>query len=150
MFIRAQFSSQAARFTDFTITIILAKVFGLYYVWATLIGSICGGIVNCIVNYKWTFKSTDCKKTHVFFKYVLVWIGSILLNTWGTYAMTETISKSPWVQNLLKHYIDDVFVFSKVVVSIIVGFFWNYNMQRVFVYRNRNIKGLVNRIKIKK
>ena len=64
--------------------------------------------------------------------------------------MTETISKSPWVQNLLKHYIDDVFVFSKVVVSIIVGFFWNYNMQRVFVYRNRNIKGLVNRIKIKK
>ena len=83
MFMRAQFSSQVASATDFLVTILLVKLFGIYYVYATFTGSICGGIVNCIINYKWTFKTKDCKKRHVMIKYLLVWIGSILLNTWG-------------------------------------------------------------------
>ena len=111
-----------------------------YYVYATFTGSVCGGIVNCIINYKWTFKSKECKKRHVIVKYLLVWIGSILLNTWGIYFMTETISRNPWVQETLKHYIDDLFVFSKIVVSLLVGFLWNYNMQRIFVYKNCRIR----------
>ena len=93
MFMRAQFSSQIASATDFLVTILLVKLFGIYYVYATFTGSVCGGIVNCIINYKWTFKSKECKKRHVMVKYLLVWIGSILLNTWGIYFMTETISR---------------------------------------------------------
>ena len=89
---------------------------------------------------QWTFKSKECKKRHVIVKYLLVWIGSILLNTWGIYFMTETISRNPWVQETLKHYIDDLFVFSKIVVSLLVGFLWNYNMQRIFVYKNCRIR----------
>lgn len=87
MFIRAQFSSQVASTTDFLVTILLVKLFRVYYVYATFTGSVCGGIVNCIINYKWTFKSKECKKRHVIVKYLLVWIGSILLNTWGIYFM---------------------------------------------------------------
>ena len=101
MFIRAQFSSQVASATDFLVTILLVKLFGVYYVYATFTGSVCGGIVNCIINYKWTFKSKECKKRHVIVKYLLVWIGSILLHTWGIYFMTETISRNPWVQETL-------------------------------------------------
>ena len=78
MFIRAQFSSQVASATDFLVTILLVKLFRIYYVYATFTGSVCGGIVNCIINYKWTFKSKECKKRHVIVKYLLVWIGSIL------------------------------------------------------------------------
>ena len=74
MFIRAQFSSQVASTTDFLVTILLVKLFGVYYVYATFTGSVCGGIVNCIINYKWTFKSKECKKRHVIVKYLLVWI----------------------------------------------------------------------------
>ncbi len=125
MFIRAQFSSQIASATDFLVTILLVKLFGVYYVYATFTGSVCGGIVNCVINYKWTFKSKECKKRHVMVKYF----------------MTETISRNPWVQETLKHYIDDLFVFSKIVVSLLVGFLWNYNMQRVFVYKNCRIRG---------
>ena len=149
MFIRAQFSSQIASATDFLVTILLVKLFGIYYVYATFTGSVCGGIVKCIINYKWTFKSKECKKRHVMVKYLLVWIGSILLNTWGIYFMTETISKNPWVQETLKHYIDDLFVFSKIVVSLLVGFLWNYNMQRVFVYKNCRIRGRFQRVNSK-
>lgn len=141
MFIRAQFSSQIASLTDFLVTIILAKIFGMYYVYATFTGSVCGGIVNCIVNYKWTFHSKECKKRNVFGKYLLVWMGSILLNTWGTYFMTETVTKNIWVRETLKYYTDDLFVFSKIVVSLLVGFLWNYNLQRIFVYRNCDFKG---------
>lgn len=140
MFIRAQFSSQIASATDFLVTILLAKIFSLYYVYATLTGSVCGGIVNCFVNYKWTFKNREGKKSHIIVKYISVWIGSILLNTWGIYLMTESLAKSPWIQEILSHYFDDLFLLSKIVVSLLVGFGWNYNMQRIFVYRNYDIK----------
>lgn len=140
MFLRAQFSSQIASITDFLTTIFLAKFTSLYYVYATFLGSVCGGIVNCIVNYKWTFKSTECNKLHITIKYILVWVGSILLNTWGTYLLTEALGKIPWVKDTLSNYFGNYFLFSKVVVSLLVGFLWNYNMQRVFVYRSHNIK----------
>lgn len=145
MFIRAQFSSQVASAVDFLITILLANLWDIYYVYATFTGSICGGIVNCIINYKWTFKTKDCKKQYVIIKYIVVWIGSILLNTWGIYFMTEAISQNPWVQDKLNPFIDNLFVFSKIVVSLIVGFTWNYNMQRVFVYKNCRIRGRFHR-----
>ncbi|MDH6307500.1 putative flippase GtrA [Dysgonomonas sp. PFB1-18] len=140
MFLRAQFSSQLASITDFSVTIVLAKVFSLYYVYATFLGSVCGGIVNCIINYKWTFKAQDSKKRHVAIKYLTVWTGSIIFNTSGTYLVTELLGRFTWLRDLLGHLFDDVFIVSKVFVSLIVGFVWNYNMQRLFVYRNRDFK----------
>ena len=148
MFIRAQFSSQIASAVDFLITILLVKLFHIYYVYATFTGSVCGGIVNCIINYKWTFKTKDCKKQYVILKSLFVWVGSILFNTWGIYIMTEAIRRNPWVQETLNPYIDDLFVFSKIVVSLFVGFTWNYNMQRVFVYKNCRIRGRFQRKKL--
>lgn len=140
MFLRAQFSSQISSLTDFSVTILLAKLFNVYYVYATFLGSFCGGIVNCIINYKWTFKAKGVKKKHVAIKYVSVWICSILLNTSGTYLMTELLGKFTWLRDFLGTFFDDVFIVSKIIVSVIVGFLWNYNMQRLFVYRDRDIK----------
>ena len=40
MFLRAQLSAQLATVTDFVITIALAQFFGMYYVYATCIGSV--------------------------------------------------------------------------------------------------------------
>ena len=65
MFLRAQLSSQLATIIDFIITIGLAKLFSVYYVYATFAGSFFGGIVNCIVNYKWTFRPENCKKINI-------------------------------------------------------------------------------------
>ena len=139
-FIRAQFSSQIASITDFLVTILLKVVLSVYYVYATFIGSVCGGIVNCAINYKWTFKAQGVKKKFVVIKYILVWCGSILLNTYGTYLLTEFLGKFGWIQELLGRFFDDIFIVSKAVVSLLVGWTWNYNMQRVFVYKNRKIK----------
>ena len=140
MFLRAQFSSQVSSFVDFLVTILLAKLFDMYYVYATSLGSVSGGIVNCVVNYYWTFKAKDCKKKYVVIKYFIVWTGSIFLNTWGVYLLTESIQSVPWVQETLHHIFDDIFIVSKVVVSLLVGWFWNYNLHRVFVYKDCKIR----------
>ena len=64
-FMKAQFSSQIASLVDFTVTILMANWVNLYYVYATSSGSVAGGIVNCVINYKWTFKDGGCKKKFV-------------------------------------------------------------------------------------
>lgn len=149
-FIRAQFASQISSFVDFSVTILVANLFSVYYVIATVLGAVSGGIVNCIINYKWTFKAYNCKKKYVFIKFVLVWFGSIFLNTGGTYVMTEAILRNQWVQEALQPFIDNLFVFSKIIVSLIVGFTWNYNLQRVFVYKDCDLKGKLMQRKRKK
>lgn len=149
-FIKAQLSAQVATFIDFLVTILLAKWVGLFYLYATFFGSVVGGIINCVINYKWVFQSKACKRTHVALKYIAVWGGSILLNTWGTFALTEGLTRMQWINDWLGRYVDDVFIVSKMVVALLVAFFWNYSMQRVFVYRNHSIKRyLKQRLKIK-
>jgi putative flippase GtrA len=147
MFLRAQLSSQLASLTDFLVTIILAKFFHFFYVYATFTGSVCGGIINCIVNYQWTFKALSVKKRYVVIKYILVWVGSIFLNTAGTYLVTELLRKITWLTSSLGHLFDDVFIVSKIIVSLAVGFGWNYNMQRIFVYRNKNFSKILKKHK---
>src|SRR3712207_9504046 len=71
--------------------------------YTTLFRSIYGGVLNCVINYKWTFKSKG-KKTNVAVKFILVWVCSILLNTWGTYMLTESLEKIPWVRDKLSLY----------------------------------------------
>ena len=148
-FMKAQFASQISSLVDFSTTIILANIFSVYYVVATFSGAICGGIVNCIINYKWTFKDGGCRMEFVFIKYTLVWIGSIYLNTYGTYRLTETITANAWVQETLSGFFDNLFIVCKMFVSLMVGFFWNYNLQRSFVYKDRNIKGIIKKRKEK-
>lgn len=139
MFLRAQLSAQMATVTDFLVTILLVTWFDVYYVYATLAGAVYGGIVNCVINYKWTFKSHG-KKTHIAVKFVIVWLGSIWMNTWGTYALTESLSKIPWVCDTLSLYFGDFFIIPKIIVAIVVALCWNYTMQRYFVYRDIDIK----------
>ena len=70
-------------------------------------------------NYRWVFNAEELKKGSVAWKYMIVWTGSIVLNTLGTYALTEMSSQ--------------YFMFAKVVVAVIVAIFWNYQLQRLFV-----------------
>lgn len=145
VFFKAQLSAQIASLVDFLVTILLVKLLGFFYLYATFLGSLVGGAVNCVINYGWVFHAEECKKTHVAMKYLFVWGGSILLNTWGTFALTEWLTGMKWVNGLLGYYVDDVFILSKVIVALLVGFFWNYYLQRVFVYRNHNIRKFIQR-----
>ena len=145
-FLRAQLSSQLSSITDFLVTIILANVFNIFYAYATFIGSVCGGLTNSVVNYRWTFKAMGIKKRYIAIRYLIVWGGSIFLNTTGTVLMTELIKKIPWVMRFSDLFFDNIFILPKIVVSLLVGFVWNYNMHRLFVYKNLHLKRLFDRI----
>ena len=88
-FCKAQCSAWIASAIDFGTTIIFAHVFGLWYGYSTFIGALSGGIANCLINYRWVFHAYDVKKKSIAIRYLLVWSGSILLNTYGTYILTE-------------------------------------------------------------
>lgn len=139
-FLRAQFSSQLSSLTDYVISFVLVNAFGILYGYAILLGSVSGGLVNCVINYKWTFKAQGSKIKYVVIKYLMVWLVNLFLNWKGTILVTELVLKWIPVENLPDFIVNNVFLIPKAIVSLIVGFGWNYNMQRLFVYKDRDYK----------
>lgn len=133
LFFKAMCSAQIASAVDFFVTFFLVNLCGLYYVAATFLGAVTGGVVNCCINYKWVFTTSSSKRL-VALKYLLVWGGSILLNTGGTYLLTEGMMRMSWVDRLNALVSVNLFLLPKIVVALIVSFFWNYQLQRKFVY----------------
>lgn len=125
VFCKAQLSAQLATVIDFAVSLLLATVCNLWYLYATFLGALSGGIANCALNYKWVFKAQGLKKRYVALKYLLVWCGSIALNTLGTYLLTE------WS----KQY----FIYAKIVMAVFIALLWNYPLQRVFVYHDNHL-----------
>lgn len=139
--LKAFASAQFCTLIDFVVTVVLSSVLGVYYVVATALGAVSGGVSNCIVNYRWVFPHTDSKKYFVALKYLMVWLMSILLNTYGTYLLTEGVRDASWVTSLLGSYSDQIYIASKMAISLLVSLAWNYPMQRYFVYRNLHLLG---------
>ena len=141
MFLRAQLSAQFATLADFILTYVCFQWLGIYYVMATSIGAITGGIVNCVINYKWAFATKDCQFKWVFFKYILVWIGSFLLNVGGVYLLVELLKHHTYLWERASGF---YLIIAKVIVAVIVSVGWNYVLHRYFVFQDAKI---LNRIK---
>lgn len=136
MFLRAQLSAQFATLADFILTYVCFEWLGIYYVMATSIGAITGGIINCVINYKWAFATKDCQFKWVFFKYILVWIGSFILNVGGVYLLVEFMQNNT---HLWEKASGLYLIIAKVIVSIIVSVGWNYVLHRYFVFQDAKI-----------
>lgn len=121
-FLKANISSSIASFFDYLITIFLVSFFHVDVVIASTTGTVCGGILNFLIGRNWVFESKKRKVKDQAARYGLVWIGNLMLNTGGMYVMTK----------LLKVH----FVIAKLIVSLIVGFGYNYTMQKKFVFKN--------------
>ncbi|MDR1543186.1 MAG: GtrA family protein [Prevotellaceae bacterium] len=149
-FLKAQASSQMASWVDNLMAFGLKKVLDIFkikvlyffsqgiesYVFATVIGQICGGFFVCIMNWRWSFKSRDIKFKYILSKFVLVWLGSLFLNTYFTFLLTEWLKGRRIIEHIFGYHADDVFIFVKLSVSLLVGFFWNYTMYHRFVYKD--------------
>lgn len=129
---KAQISSIVSTMADFIMT---AMVFSItkHVVFSTATGAVTGGITNCIINYNWTFSGTTRSKKSIAFRYTLVWIGSVILNTAGTewgvravQALTHNIDRETGLTLVL---------LVKAFIAILVAVFWNYLMQKYYVYK---------------
>jgi putative flippase GtrA len=120
-FSRAQASSLASTLMDYGVLFLFTEVFHFWYVFSTASGALVGAITNFLINRHWTFQASGGHFSRQAKRYLIVSGGSLLLNTLGVYGMTETFKI---------HY-----AISVVLVSILVGFLFNYPLHRHYVYR---------------
>ena len=128
-FLKAQTSSIVSTVIDFVVTTILIKYAGIWYVISNTLGAISGGSFNCIVNYNWAFKGTEQRKRTIFYRYVFVWLCSIFLNTTGVTLVANILSHDGTPKEL------NTVMISKIIVAMAVAFFWNFPMQKRYVYK---------------
>ncbi|MFN3666625.1 MAG: GtrA family protein [Sediminibacterium sp.] len=120
-FVKAQAASLAATIVDFTVFILLTTVFNCWYLAASITGTISGGIANFLLGRVWVFEAREGRVPMQAFKYLLVWAGNLLLVTGGVFVVKEYIGLAPLT--------------SKIIVSLIVGFTYNYMLQKKFVFK---------------
>lgn len=133
-FVRSTVSSQISSWTDmFTSFALFAWVNLMPWV-ATVIGSVVGGIVNCIIGYKFTFHAQGVSKKAVVVKFLMVWLGSVVFNSWGTDALYHLLKSWHWLETI-GFRPDGFFAAARLTVSLVVSLAWNFLLQRKFVYR---------------
>ena len=120
-FFKAQAASFTATAVDFSMTVILKEWFNCWYLLASILGTVSGGMVNFSMSRRWVFSARDKKMQTQAMKYVIVWAGNLVLVSAGVF--------------LLTHYGSLSYLVSKIAVSLLVGFFYNYTLQKRFVFK---------------
>lgn len=139
-FLRSAVSSQTSGWVDFIcrfvfFTWILSGVPDFYRSnLSVAIGAILGGVVNCLINYKFTFHASGQAVRAVAVKFFLVWAGSLLLNMYGTTFCAQAMSHWTWLLSLGFTEVG-IFTAATLGVSLLVSWFWNFLLQRYFVFR---------------
>lgn len=119
-FFRFQLTAIIATAVDFLMTIFFKEVCQFHYTYAVASGAICGAITAFTVNRYWVFKSLETHPVKQAIRYIMVVAGSVVLNTAGTYLMTEKFNFQ--------------YLISKSIVGLIVGFTYSYHFSKRFVF----------------
>ncbi|MNT57688.1 GtrA-like protein [compost metagenome] len=85
-----------------------------------MIGTISGGAVNFYINRNWVFNASSAEMRKQIIRYMLVWLGNLLLVTLFVYLLTRFFSLN--------------YLFSKIAVSVVMGLSYNYYMQKQFIF----------------
>ncbi|MBD5227959.1 MAG: GtrA family protein [Bacteroides sp.] len=133
-FLRSTLSSQAASWLDMALSFVLFSFAGLSPWLSTALGALFGGVVNCVINYKFTFHADGCPWKAVIVKYFMIWIGSLLLNAFGTQILYHIMLEWKFLVEL-GFRPDGFFAAARLLVSLIVSLGWNFLFQKIFVYR---------------
>ena len=119
-FLKANFSALAATAVDYGTLLFLVEILHIHYSIGVALGAFLGAITNFLLNRNWTFKSSEKIRFQIL-KYALVSIGSLVLNTGLVVLTTESLH--------LQYFL------SKIIVSLVVAWGWNYPLQKNFVFR---------------
>jgi putative flippase GtrA len=122
--LRHQAGSIVATAADYAVMITLVSLAGAAPAVGTAVGAACGGVVNFFLGRRWIFRATEHRSAPQAGRYALVCFGSLLLNTAGVQAFAGHVHV---------HY-----VAVRVAVSLAVSLFWNFPMQRTFVFGAHN------------
>lgn len=115
---------------------------------STALGAFIGGICNCVINYRFVFHAKDKNVSWraVLVKFMLVWTGSLLLNSFGTQILYYMVRDWEWLRQVLGMGNDAIFLGARLLVSLIVSLGWNFVLQRCFVFRTTRLDPTINNI----
>jgi putative flippase GtrA len=120
-FSRSQIASALATAADYAVLFGLTEYFHVWYVISVALGALAGGITNFLINRHWSFQAHDGHVHRQALRYTVVSGLSLLLNTLGVWGMTE--------------YFKIHYSISVVIISLGVGFFFNFPLHRSYVFR---------------
>ncbi len=138
-FLRSSISSQVCSWIDMITSFVLFAFFNLTPWLSTATGAFVGGICNCIVNYRFTFHAQGVLWKAAIVKFFLIWTGSMLLNSFGTQFLYYLIRDLSWLTETVGLGEDAIFLAARLSVSLAVSLAWNFQLQRVFVFRESRI-----------
>lgn len=124
-FIKAQTVAILASIIDFSITYGITTLGNQWYVLSSSIGIISGGAIAFYFGRNWVFEASHEAKKQQIIRYILIWISSFLLNLGGTYFLIELIGL--------------YYMASKIFMASCIGIFFNYNLQKKFVFKTNTI-----------
>lgn len=128
MLTKAEASASAASAVDFGLAIGLTTSGLLTYGYANIIGVVCGGLTNFTLNSRLVFAKTGRGMRSLAMRYLMVWLGSMMLNGGGTNAITSVAGAR-------------YFIIVKCAVALCVAFCFNYPLQRNFVFKKKQQTG---------
>lgn len=118
---RHQLASVVCTGVDFGVMVLAVESVGLRPFLATLLGALCGGITNFHLGRRWIFEAHEDAAGPQAIRYALVSGASAGLNALGEYVAHDVLG----VQ----------YVGARAIVAVLVSLFWNFPMQRHFVFR---------------
>lgn len=145
-FIRSSLSSQVCGWID-TLTAFLAFALLHLTAWfSTCLGAFVGGICNYLVNYRFTFHATGMGYSVTLFKFVFIWAGSLLLNSFGTEFVYKLVSRFDIVDQVRWISKDGVFLAARLSIALTVSLAWNFQLQRKFVFNATRLDPYIERL----
>lgn len=121
LFFRYNTVALIASAVDFMCFFLLFEVFNVWYLLSASISASLGGLTAFMLNWKWVFKSQAKTWRLQLTKYIIAWGGSILLNVYGLYLLVENSEINEIV--------------AKIIVSVMVGFFYNFFVSKNIVFK---------------
>lgn len=130
-FLKSELSSLSSTIVDLSVFTLCTTILRQNIVVSTSAGVIAGGVINFLMNRNFAFQSFEGKKSHQVFRFFLVWVGSLLLNTYGTYFFVTKLLINKFISRLL--------------VGLIVRFTFNFPLLKYFVFPDKQKKRPKNR-----
>ena len=122
IFLKAQTASLIATFADYLITAVCKYLLKIWYLKASVIGTVAGGICHFLLGRHLVFGARHKSSKQQAYKYLLVWVGNLLLTTATVY--------------LLKKYLNiSNIIYSKILASVVLSVGYNYVLHKKFVFK---------------
>lgn len=120
-FFSAQAASLAGTAVDYVVTIGAVELLHLYYLPAIVLGSMAGGSTNFYLGRQCVFAQDAQALPAQAYRYLLVWLGSLLLNSAGIYLLVRGLQQP--------------YLVGKLLANLLVGVGFNYVLQQNYVFR---------------